>query len=259
MRSEGDDDFPIMAGVDPTSQIENFVRNLIHVPGLRGNPERSYRAAFSEGSFYGSFEKYVAGLVHEWGSYKRLGGKYNELKSQLNNLGLANNIKTGKIDDTSISIQISRLKNSHMDDCVSVADVGFGVSQALPVLVALLCAKKDQFVYIEQPELHLHPRAQFQMADIIASALSRGIKIIIETHSSLLIRGIQTAVVKGNIDPEKVSLNWFSQNKETGGTDVNSAKLDRYGAFGDWPEDFDDVTLMAEQTYLDAVEESSCE
>ena len=175
-------------------------------------------------------------------------------------LGLASNIKTKKVDETNVEIQISRFKNSSSkDDCVNISDVGFGVSQTLPVLVALLVAKKNQYVYVEQPELHLHPKAQFKLASIIASALKRGVKVIIETHSSILIRGIQIAVVKSELEAEKVSLNWFTQDEVTGETNVSKAVLDEFGAFGDWPEDFDDITLKVEQMYLDAIEEKMFE
>jgi predicted ATPase len=102
--------------------------------------------------------------------------------------------------------------------------------------------------------LHLHPKAQFKLAKIITKAVMRGVKVIIETHSSLLIRGIQIDVVEKKLDYEKTSLNWFTQNPETGETDVTSVTLDKLGAFGDWPEDFDDISLSVEEKYLNAVE-----
>lgn len=243
------------AGVDPTYQLEKFIRGIIHVPGLRGNPERKYQIAESENVFPGSFEKYVASIISMWSKSKNM-EKYELLVKHLNYLGLASSIKTKRMDDTSIEINISRKIKNGNDDCVSVADVGFGVSQTLPVLVALLVARKGQHVYIEQPELHLHPKAQFKLAEIIKSALERGVKIIIETHSSLLIRGIQTRIARKEIDNNKVSLNWFTQDEETGETIINTEIPDGLGAIGDWPSDFDDISLYAEKQYLDAVEES---
>lgn len=250
---------PFRAGIEPAASIEKFALRLIHVPGLRGNPERNYKIAASDDVYPGSFEKYVAAIVSEWVKLKKFESKYSELKRQLYELGLASNITTSKIDDTSVEIQISRSKNCESQDCVNIADVGFGVSQTLPVLVALIGAKKGQHVYIEQPELHLHPKAQYKLAAIIAAAMKRGVKVIIETHSSILIRGIQIAVVKKEIEREKVSLNWFTQCSSTGETQVSKATLDEFGAFGDWPEDFDDTSLNVEQLYLDAVEELACE
>ena len=116
-------------------------------------------------------------------------------------------------------------------------------------------ARDGQIVYIEQPETHLHPNVQWYFANIFADAMSRGVIIVIETHSSILIRGIQTLVAKGEIkDGNDVSLHWFSRNETTGFASISSSSLDEIGAFGDWPADFDDVALRAEQEYLDAVE-----
>lgn len=119
------------------------------------------------------------------------------------------------------------------------------------------CMKADggfELVYIEQPELHLHPLAQSRMADVLVDAALRGVRVIVETHSDLLLRGFQIAIAKGRIEPSRVSLNWFSRDLTTGLTTVNKASLDEDGAFGDWPVDFDDVILRAEREYLDAVE-----
>lgn len=250
---------PFQLGFDPARRLGMLATRLIHVPGLRGNPERSYKVASSEAVYPGSFERYVASIVHQWGNQVRHRPKFDLLKKQLNDLGLASSITTENINETHLEIRISRFAGckKRATDFVNIADVGFGVSQTLPVLVGLLAAKKDQYVYVEQPELHLHPKAQFGLAQIIATAVvDRNVKVIIETHSSVLIRGIQILVAKGKINPGAVSLNWFTQNIEDGQTEIHEAKMDKYGAFGDWPADFDDVALTVEQMYLDAVEEA---
>jgi predicted ATPase len=69
----------------------------------------------------------------------------------------------------------------------------------------------------------------------------------------LLLREVQTLVVTGKLATDKVKLHWFHR-QEDGRTIVTPADLDENGAFGDWPEDFDEVELDAERTYLDAVE-----
>ena len=136
---------------------------------------------------------------------------------------------------------------------VSIADVGFGVSQTLPVLVALLAAEPGQLVYIEQPEMHLHPRAQTALAQILAQAANRGVRVIVETHSALLLLAVQTLVAEAQLAPDKVKLHWFKR-RDDGVTEVTSADLDGVGAFGDWPEDFAEVALTTESRYLDAAE-----
>jgi len=248
--------FPIKMGMNPTGALEDMVVKLIHVPGLRGNPERTYKIAASEAVYPGSFEKYIASIITEWGRKSKHSKKLQKLRDQLQELGLTKDISTEKVNDTRVEIRVSRNKNKEEKDYVNIADVGFGVSQVLPVLVALICAQKDQLVYIEQPELHLHPRAQYKLGQIISEAASRGVKVIIETHSSVLLRSIQIQVVTKKLDHRKVSLNWFTQGEESGETEISSAELDEYGAFGDWPEDFDDVTLRVEQIYLDSIEEA---
>ena len=131
--------------------------------------------------------------------------------------------------------------------------MGFGLSQVLPVIVALLLARPEQIVYIEEPEIHLHPKAQFKLANILAEAAKRRVKVILETHSSLLLRGIQTLIAKDILSESLVKLHWF-RRAINGATEVFSSDIDHNGAFGDWPEDFDEVQLKSEMDYLDAVE-----
>jgi predicted ATPase len=136
---------------------------------------------------------------------------------------------------------------------VNITDVGLGVSQVLPVVVALIVAEPGQLVYLEQPELHLHPRAQVALAHVLADAAKRGVRVVAETHSSLLLLAVQTLVAEGDLPPELVKLHWFTR-REDGVTEVNSVDLDEAGAYGDWPVDFDDVDLTIQSRYLDAVD-----
>ena len=105
----------------------------------------------------------------------------------------------------------------------------------MPVLVALLVADEGQLVYIEQPELHLHPRAQYRLAQIMADAARRGVRLVAETHSALLLLHLRTLLAKGEIDPDLVRLHWFSRDPGDGTTSIHTADMDENGAFGDWP------------------------
>ena len=90
------------------------------------------------------------------------------------------------------------------------------------------------------------------MAKVLADAARRGVHVVAETHSALLILGIQTLVAEGKLSPELIKLHWFE--RKDGATKIKSADLDKSGSFGDWPEDFDDIELEAQRRYLDAVE-----
>jgi len=231
-----------------------FIQQVIHLPGLRGNPERTYPVAAVGSMFPGTFEEYAASVIAQWPEKSASDDKLKKLGKHLEQLGLTWKVQARSINETQVELQVGRLPQATRGgahDLVNIADVGFGVSQTLPVLVALQEAKPGQLVYLEQPEIHLHPRAQTAMARILADAASRGVRVVVETHSSLLLLGIQTLVAEGDLSPDIVKLHWFTRDEE-GMTHITSANLDETGAFGDWPEDFADVELDAQSRYLDA-------
>ncbi|MBI5442585.1 MAG: AAA family ATPase [Deltaproteobacteria bacterium] len=246
----------LLGGVSPAPLVGSHLQRMIHLPGLRGNPARTYSATAVSETFPGTFESYVASVVNHWQATKD--DRLKQLGKDLETLGLTWKVDARPVDDTRVELRVGRLPHSKRGgahDLVSIADVGFGVSQTLPVLVALRVAEPGQIVYLEQPEIHLHPRAQRKLAYVLADAAKRGVVVIVETHSSLLLRGIQTLVAtRGGLPPSLVKLHWFERDAETGATVVTSADLDEQGAFGTWPEDFDEVSLAAEKEYLDAVE-----
>lgn len=246
--------FTYFLGISPSKSIQPYIRDVIHLPGLRGNPERTYPVTGVGSTFPGTFENYVASVIAHWQTDK---SKIETLSKDLEKLGLTWKVAAKSLNDTQVELQVGRMihgARGNARDMVSIADVGFGVSQTLPVLVALLAAKPHQLVYLEQPEIHLHPRAQTAMAEVLADAANRGVHVVVETHSSLLLLGVQTLVAQGKLAPDKVKLHWFKRRAGDGATEIKSADLDESGAFGDWPEDFDDVTLEAQSNYLDAAE-----
>ncbi len=234
-----------------TAYLESCIFNSIHLPGLRGSPERTYKFSSTGPRYPGTFENYAASTIHQW--QETTDECLKMLGDTLHTLGLTRQIGTRKIGDVGIELQVGHLPHNSADetDMVNIADVGFGVSQVLPLLVAVIAAKPGRLVYIEQPELHLHPRAQVALAQVLADAAKRGVRVVAETHSSLLLLGIQTLVAEGGLPPELVKLHWFSR-REDGVTEVNSADLDEAGAYGEWPEDFADVSLHAQSGYIKA-------
>lgn len=240
--------------MEPRWLFEEVVHNTIHVAALRGNPERAYRTTAVGPSFPGTFENYVASIVDQWQESrdKRL----TKLGDALEQLGLTWKVTARPVDETQVELHVGRLPRparGGAQDTVSIADVGFGVSQVLPVLVALLTAAPGQLVYIEQPEIHLHPRAQVALAQILADAAQRGVRVVAETHSDHLLLGIQSLVAEGKLSPDLVKLHWFERGAD-GATKVTSADLDERGAYGDWPEDFGTTALAEQSRYLDAVQ-----
>ena len=128
-----------------TYNLEYHIFNSIHLPGLRGNPERTYKPASTGPQYPGTFEHYSASLIHEWQETED--ERLKTLADALYALGLTGQVGTKKIDDTRIELQVGRLPDDRTGetDMVSIADVGFGVSQVLPVLVALIVARRGSW------------------------------------------------------------------------------------------------------------------
>ncbi|THC27733.1 DUF3696 domain-containing protein [Enterobacter sp. AD2-3] len=246
--------FGIGFGFNPNGALEDLAKKIIHIPGVRSTPERQYKIQGFNKRYQGRFDKYTASILYKWNAKDK--SKIKELNNIINSLGLGGDISTKKINEAQVCIEMSltsKYKNSK--DKVNVSDVGFGLSQILPIIVAVIQANNDHIIYIEQPEIHLHPKAQFKLATVLSDYANKGKKMIIETHSSIFIRGLQIEVAEGRLSKDSVSLNWFTQDSD-GATVVSEAMFDDNGTFGDWPSDFDETYLEVESKYLDAVEKN---
>lgn len=121
---------------------------------------------------------------------------------------------------------------------VALPDVGFGISQLLPFIVQSLVSE-EQIISIEQPEVHVHPKLQADLGDLLAASIEkkRPNQFIVETHSEHLILRLQRLVYKGKIKPEDVSVIYVSRGPE--GAKAERLRLDEDGDFIDeWPNGF---------------------
>jgi predicted ATPase len=119
-------------------------------------------------------------------------------------------------------------------------NVGFGITYTLPILVALLSAKPETLILLENPEAHLHPKGQARIGELIAQSCDGGVQILLETHSDHVLNGIRLAVHSGKVNPEKISLHYFTRKEEQGISHVISPKIDRNGRIDQWPDGFFD-------------------
>jgi hypothetical protein len=237
-------------------RVSQAISRLIHVSGMRGTLGRTQPSAAVGDTFPGTFDRYVASTIEAW-QKSRSKSKLREIDKDLQRLGINWKVAVKRRSDVALELQVARTRvwiPGQPNYLVSLADVGLGTAQVLPVVVALHAAGAGQLVYIEQPELHLHPNAQVRLAEIIVKAIRRGVRIIIETHSSLLLLGIQAQVAQGRIDAANVRLHWFLRSSRTGETEIVTADLHPDGTFGEWPVDFDEIFLRQQSEFLTALE-----
>ncbi|RKU15977.1 hypothetical protein C6501_05970 [Candidatus Poribacteria bacterium] len=133
-----------------------------------------------------------------------------------------------------------RLVDTRRKEPVNVAlpDVGFGISQLLPFIVQSLVSE-GRIISIEQPEVHVHPRLQADLGDLLVEAIKKQHRnqFIIETHSEHLILRLQRRIYEKQIKPEDVSVIYVSRGPE--GAKAERLRLDEEGDFIDeWPNGF---------------------
>lgn len=121
---------------------------------------------------------------------------------------------------------------------VTIADIGFGVSQILPVLAMGLLAEPDSILIFEQPEIHLHPRAQARLAELLVCFAYLGKRIIIETHSDHLINRLRRLVAEDLTDQlcDKVGIMFVQQDGK--GAKIEALRVDKEGLIENWPDGF---------------------
>lgn len=130
-----------------------------------------------------------------------------------------------------------RIRRTAKAEEVTLTDVGFGISQILPVLVLCLFVPEGATVLLEQPEIHLHPAVQSGLADFLIDVCkNRKVQVIVESHSEHLLRRLQRRIAEEVIEPEDVGLYFCAlrdDRSELSRLDINSV-----GSITNWPDDF---------------------
>ena len=126
----------------------------------------------------------------------------------------------------------------------NIIDVGYGVSQILPILVHILNPNPHEMTFslLQQPEAHLHPRAQAELSSLLASLASQGNRsFIVETHSDYMIDRARIEIRKGTIRPEDVSLIYFEPKGNI--VRVHNIHFDKMGNMEDVPPHYREFFL----------------
>ena len=119
------------------------------------------------------------------------------------------------------------------------ANVGFGFHSILPIIVSGLIAKEGEILIVENPEIHLHPRAQSELTKFLAKVSSCGVQVLVESHSDHILNGLRIAVLDKIIDSEDLSILYFQNNLDN---PVVQISVQSDGGIEEWPDDFFDQT-----------------
>lgn len=230
-----------------------FTRELInHVSPLRATPKRYYfldRANIN--TFLDTFDgNSLTEILKENGDVKK------KVNRWLAAFGLAVNVDT--LQDV-----IHKLKIRQHSLDLDIIDVGFGISQILPVIVQGFLSFDNSLTMIEQPEIHLHPKMQADLADLFIDVVNgnalektnvssfrdtilrkRGVVnkskkiLLIETHSEYLLRRLRRRIAEGKIASDDVAIYFIEPPKDRNSSaTIQEKEVSPDGSF-EWPQDF---------------------
>ena len=232
-----------------TSYVEQMDK-IVYLGPLREDPRRQYTWSGSNPSDVGTRgERTIEAILAagERGEKRNIRWRQRLLSFQeiigwwLKELGLINSFEVREVSDGSGLYRVYVKRNIDSSETL-ITDVGFGVSQILPVLTLLYYAPEGSTILIEQPEIHLHPAVQAGLADLFISVSRvRNIQLIVESHSEHLLNRLLRRVAEqsssyGEISKDHVGV-YFATN--SGGKSLlEPLKLNDSGIIENWPKDF---------------------
>ncbi len=224
---------------------ESLIDSIYYLGPLRDYPRREYTWSGARPVDVGPRgERVVDALLaaKSSGERRNLGKKrrykdFDEFIAYwLKEMGLIDSFSVDELAEHSNLYKL-QVRKERLSPDVLITDVGFGVSQILPALVLLYYVPEKSIVLLEQPEIHLHPAVQSSLADLIINAVeTRGIQVIVESHSEHLLRRLQRRVAEEVISSEDVAL--FFCSTRQGQSQKSDLKLNLFGHIENWPENF---------------------
>ncbi len=250
---------------DLNLQHEKMFRSLSYLGPLRTKAERLYSWTGIHPESVGFAGEHAVAAILASRSRKisllRPGAKraspakpFEEvIASKLKEMGLIEEFRVNPISMQRQEYEV-KVRTRGSRDWVDLPDVGFGISQVLPVLVQCFYAPAGSIILMEQPEIHLHPSAQSALADVMIdvinskeNGLDRNIQLVIETHSEHFLRRLQRRIAEDAVSKEKVSAYFADITKMP--AKLEPLDIDLFGNIQNWPEYFfgDEMGDITEQ------------
>lgn len=124
---------------------------------------------------------------------------------------------------------------------VKSTNMGFGVTYALPIILAGLIAEPGGLLIIENPEAHLHPAGQSRIGVFLAWLAGTGVQVVAETHSDHVLNGIRRGIAEfHHLPAEDALVHWFGFEPAAKAGDATSLHITDAGSLSDWPKGFFD-------------------
>jgi len=213
--------------------LTTFLRGMVYLPPLRDEPRRYYRA---DHGWVRELTKEKLQEVNQW------------LRSAAINAEVVVETLADKEGVAAVYLRESKAGDLALD--TNLRDVGSGVSQVLPVIVGSLQAPRGGAIVVEQPELHLHPSAQAELADIFVSLAQSGSICILETHSVSVINRIRRRVAEKRLLDSQFSAIFVQRADKSSACKIITIKQDgEYACELELIEEFfgtdtDEITLL---------------
>jgi predicted ATPase len=168
----------------------------------------------------------------------------------LREFGLAANARSEDRGRVGIGLSVTP---PNLEREVDLTSVGVGVSQILPVILLCLLAEPGSLLILEQPELHLHPKLQQDLADFLLSCARSGRQLVIETHSEHLVNRLRYRIARDESDATHELIGLVFAENDDGITSYREPEINAYGGLGDdWPAGFLDLTAREAQDLVRA-------
>lgn len=230
---------------DLEAAYEEAIDRIYYLGPLRVYPERDYLWARSRPTDVGqrgekTIDAILAATVAGEQRNLRPGAHYRPFQAViahwLREMGLIENFSVVELAEGSNRWQ-AKVQTRRGASEVLLTDVGFGVSQVLPVVTLLQYVPEGSTVILEQPEIHLHPLAQAGLADvIIQAAVHRNVQVILESHSEHLLLRLQRRMAEQAIASDNVKL--YFCDAPSGSSIMTPLEVDTYGNIQNWPDRF---------------------
>ena len=226
---------------------ENLFKSIFYLGPLRTKTERLYSwTGVTPESVGYSGENTVSAMLAARERKIRLDYFYHPFEqviaANLKNMGLIDDFKVNPISEQRQEYEV-KVQTKGSRNWVDLPDVGFGVSQVLPVLVQCFYAPANSIIIMEQPEIHLHPSAQSLLADVMIDVINskedgrdRNIQLIIETHSEHFLKRIQRRIAEEKVSQEKISAYFAKVDRLP--AKLEPLEIDLFGNIHNWPINF---------------------